>query len=83
MLERQLARCAEALDACLDSAESARGRDADVRRSELRDATRLMSASARLAGALARLRGGTRHTVTVERGEAPTKNRGSNGQTNR
>jgi hypothetical protein len=50
---------------------------------ELRDAARLMSASARLAGALARLRGHSQHTVRVERGDTPTKKRGSNGQAHR
>ena len=84
LIEAQLTRCAQALDSCLDGAARAReNRWVDARQMELLDATRLMDSSAKLAGALARLRGHSQHTVRVERGDTPAQKRGSNGQANR
>lgn len=77
LLEAQLARCTEALNGCLDGVAYARERNwVYTRLLELRDATRLMSASAQLAGALARLRAQER---MAEKKTDP-ENHGSNGQ---
>ena len=80
LLEAQLARCAEALNGCLDGVARARERRwGDTRLIELRDATRLMDSSARLAGALARMRAQSRMADKKDQAE----NRGSNGQADR
>ncbi len=82
-LERQIALCDAALAQCLMGAQKARAEDLNTRRvAELDSAIALMAVSARLGMALARLRGESRHTIRVERGDTPSKNGRSNGQKN-
>ncbi|HEY0265589.1 MAG TPA: hypothetical protein VGC16_02485 [Rhizomicrobium sp.] len=82
-LERQIALCDAALAQCLAGAEKARAEDLNLRRvAELDSAVALMAVSARLGAALARLRGDSRHTIRVERGDTPSRNGRSNGQRN-
>ncbi len=83
-LERQIALCDAALAQCLAGAEKARAENLNMSRmAELDSAVALMAVSARLGVALARLRGNSRHTIRVERGDTPSKNGRSNGQKNR
>jgi len=68
LLTEQIARCAEALKDCLAEAVPRPGDEEGWRRdAELVNAAKLLKASARLAEALARLRGETRHSIHVTR----------------
>ncbi len=75
LLEKQMARCAEAADSCLAFAEPASKYSEDIRKAESREAARLMGTSARLADALVRLRAQER----MGRQKEHSKNHGSNG----
>jgi len=69
LLELNLSRCTETAAACLANAEADISRESPYSRAnEMDRAVALLNASARLADALARLRGPTQ-TIRVTRGE--------------
>jgi hypothetical protein len=80
LLQTQLARCADSIAQRL--ANSDKATDMAVHDGELKAAVALLNASARLADALARLRGRTQTIHVIKEGDAPP-NGSSNGQTDR
>jgi hypothetical protein len=80
LLQTQLARCADSIAKRLANSDSAS--NITIHDCELNAAVALLNASARLADALARLRGRTQTIHVIREGDAPP-NGSSNGQTDR
>lgn len=79
LLELNLTRCTEGVAACLANAEEGINRESPYSRTnEMDRAVALLNASARLAEALARLRGPTQTIRVTREGGLPPK-RDSNG----
>jgi len=72
LLETQLAACLAATEDCLAQSRVKHKDDAygHQRRNDVAYLAKLMKASARLTEAMAQLRGNTRHSIHVTRGDA-------------